>query len=96
MAAKRITLPGTNLNVSRVCLGCWQFNGGKDTVNWDAQTPEVGVVIAIHRFPSVTRGPQFRCEQVKYERKVMHFNFKGIACLKWKKMRQTFETYRPI
>ncbi|XP_011453472.3 1-deoxyxylulose-5-phosphate synthase YajO [Magallana gigas] len=40
MAAKRITLPGTNLNVSRVCLGCWQFNGGKDTVNWDAQTPE--------------------------------------------------------
>lgn len=62
MAAKRITLPGTNLNVSRVCLGCWQFNGGKDTVNWDAQTPEVGVVIAIHRFPSVTRGPQFRCE----------------------------------
>lgn len=56
MAAKRITLPGTNLNVSRVCLGCWQFNGGKDTVNWDAQTPEVCVVTAIHRFPGVTRG----------------------------------------
>lgn len=56
MAAKRITLPGTNLNVSRVCLGCWQFNGGKDTVNWDAQTPEVSVVTAIHRFPGVIRG----------------------------------------
>lgn len=88
MAAKRITLPGTNLNVSRVCLGCWQFNGGKDTVNWDAQTPEVSVVTAIHRFPGVTRGPQ----GVKYERsqqlsKVMHFNFSGIARLKWKTKR---------
>lgn len=67
MAAKRITLPGTNLNVSRVCLGCWQFNGGKDTVNWDAQTPEVSVVTAIHRFPDVIRGAA-RGEQVKYER----------------------------
>lgn len=88
MAAKRITLPGTNLNVSRVCLGCWQFNGGKDTVNWDAQTPEVSVVTAIHRFPGAIRGPQ----GVKYERnqqlsKVMHFNFSGIGRLKWKTMR---------
>lgn len=46
MAATRITLPGTDLKVSRICLGCWQFNGGKDTVNWDAQTPEVGVISA--------------------------------------------------
>ena len=50
MAAQRITLPGTNLNVSRICLGCWQFNGGKDTVNWGAQTPEVSRYVTRYLF----------------------------------------------
>ncbi|XP_064614986.1 1-deoxyxylulose-5-phosphate synthase YajO-like [Liolophura sinensis] len=38
---KRVTLPGSDLSVSPVCIGCWQFNDGKDTVNWDAQPQEV-------------------------------------------------------
>jgi len=30
-------LPGTDLQVSPLCLGCWQFNDSKDTVNWQGQ-----------------------------------------------------------
>jgi hypothetical protein len=26
MAVTRVTIPGTDLNVSRICLGTWQFN----------------------------------------------------------------------
>ncbi|KAK3108767.1 hypothetical protein FSP39_015254 [Pinctada imbricata] len=38
--AARVTLPGTNLEVSRICLGCWQFNDSKANINWQSQTPE--------------------------------------------------------
>ncbi|XP_055328181.1 uncharacterized oxidoreductase YccK-like [Paramacrobiotus metropolitanus] len=31
------TLPGTDLNVSRICLGTWQFNGGAADLTWDRQ-----------------------------------------------------------
>lgn len=48
MVVKCIILLGMNLNVFRVCLGCWQFNGGKDIVNWDVQIFEVSVVIVIY------------------------------------------------
>ena len=41
MTAARVKLPGTDLNVSRLCLGCWQFNGNKANANWDAQSEEV-------------------------------------------------------
>lgn len=36
-----ITLPGTELKVSPVCLGTWQFNNGITNNTWDAQTEEV-------------------------------------------------------
>ncbi|XP_021378790.1 uncharacterized protein LOC110466562 [Mizuhopecten yessoensis] len=45
MAVPRVKLPGTDIEVSRVCLGCWQFNGNKDTINWDAQTVEQSCAI---------------------------------------------------
>ncbi|ESP04305.1 hypothetical protein LOTGIDRAFT_237410 [Lottia gigantea] len=35
---ERVTLNGTDLNVSRVCLGCWQFNNDKTTINWESQS----------------------------------------------------------
>lgn len=42
MSAARVLLPGTDLNVSRLCLGCWQFNANKANPSWDAQPEEVG------------------------------------------------------
>ncbi|XP_052797122.1 1-deoxyxylulose-5-phosphate synthase YajO-like isoform X2 [Mya arenaria] len=35
-----ITLPRTDLKVSRICLGCWQMNDNSANVNWDAQSYE--------------------------------------------------------
>ncbi|XP_052259109.1 1-deoxyxylulose-5-phosphate synthase YajO-like isoform X2 [Dreissena polymorpha] len=35
-----VTLPRTNLKVSRICLGCWQMNGNNANINWDAQPYE--------------------------------------------------------
>lgn len=43
MSAARVLLPGTDLNVSRLCLGCWQFNANKANPSWDAQPEEVGL-----------------------------------------------------
>jgi aryl-alcohol dehydrogenase-like predicted oxidoreductase len=44
MPAARVLLPGTDLNVSRLCLGCWQFNANKANASWDAQSEEVLVL----------------------------------------------------
>ncbi|XP_063421088.1 1-deoxyxylulose-5-phosphate synthase YajO-like [Mytilus trossulus] len=45
MSAARVLLPGTDLNVSRLCLGCWQFNANKANPSWDAQPEEVSKAI---------------------------------------------------
>ena len=45
MSAARVLLPGTDLNVSRLCLGCWQFNANKANASWDAQSEEVSKAI---------------------------------------------------
>lgn len=45
MAVPRVTLPGTDLDVSRVCLGCWQFNADKTSINWEAQPVEQSCAI---------------------------------------------------
>ena len=50
MAALLLMVPGTNFNFDKICLGCWQFNGGKDTVNWGAQTPEVSLYVTRYLF----------------------------------------------
>lgn len=39
------TLPGTDLKVSPLCLGCWQFNDDKASINWEGQTKEVSKAI---------------------------------------------------
>ncbi|KAK7110683.1 1-deoxyxylulose-5-phosphate synthase YajO-like [Littorina saxatilis] len=39
------TLPGTDLQVSPLCLGCWQFNDSKSTINWEGQTRETSKAI---------------------------------------------------
>ncbi|XP_076094143.1 1-deoxyxylulose-5-phosphate synthase YajO-like isoform X1 [Mytilus galloprovincialis] len=44
-AVPRITIPGTDLNVSRICLGTWQFNDNKETNAWEAQSEEVSRAI---------------------------------------------------
>jgi hypothetical protein len=41
----RATIPGTDLNVSRICLGTWQFNDNKATNAWDAQSEKVRLII---------------------------------------------------
>ncbi|KAK0058256.1 1-deoxyxylulose-5-phosphate synthase YajO [Biomphalaria pfeifferi] len=38
---EHITLKGTDLKVSRFCLGTWQFNDGEDNVTWPAQSAEL-------------------------------------------------------
>jgi aryl-alcohol dehydrogenase-like predicted oxidoreductase len=47
MAVPRVTIPGTDLNVSRICLGTWQFNDNKATNawDWDAQSEKVRLII---------------------------------------------------
>ncbi|XP_070565684.1 uncharacterized oxidoreductase YccK-like [Ptychodera flava] len=42
---EKIILPGTVLNVSRICIGCWQFNAGKFDETWPAQTVETSKAI---------------------------------------------------
>ena len=38
-----VKLSGSDLKVSSVCIGCWQFNGGEQSADktWPAQEPEV-------------------------------------------------------
>ena len=36
-----VTLPRTDLKVSRICLGCWQMNDNKANASWEAQPYEV-------------------------------------------------------
>jgi aryl-alcohol dehydrogenase-like predicted oxidoreductase len=45
MAVPRVTIPGTDLNVSRICLGTWQFNDNKATNALDAQSEKVRLII---------------------------------------------------
>jgi len=45
IAVPRVTVPGTDLNVSRICLGTWQFNDNKGTNAWDAQSEKVRLII---------------------------------------------------
>ncbi|XP_070565685.1 uncharacterized oxidoreductase YccK-like [Ptychodera flava] len=42
---EKTTLPGTDLNVSRICIGCWQFNADKSDKTWPAQTEETSKAI---------------------------------------------------
>ncbi|XP_002734743.3 aldo-keto reductase IolS-like [Saccoglossus kowalevskii] len=42
---EKITLPGTELSVSRVCIGCWQFNSGEDDMSWPPQKEETSRAI---------------------------------------------------
>ncbi|GAU90130.1 hypothetical protein RvY_02594 [Ramazzottius varieornatus] len=39
------TLPGTDLSVSRVCLGTWQFNGGQADITWSGQEEKLSKAI---------------------------------------------------
>ncbi|XP_046564804.1 aldo-keto reductase IolS-like [Haliotis rubra] len=41
----RVKLGGTDLEVSPICLGTWQFNMGKTTINWDGQSLETSKAI---------------------------------------------------
>jgi hypothetical protein len=45
MAVTQVTIPVTYLNVSRICLGTWQFNDNKATNAWDAQSEKVRLII---------------------------------------------------
>lgn len=36
-----LTLPQTDIKVSRICLGCWQMNDNKANASWEAQPYEV-------------------------------------------------------
>lgn len=45
MACPKIIIPGTALEVSRVCLGCWQLNDGKANASWEAQSKETSQAI---------------------------------------------------
>ncbi|XP_071952239.1 uncharacterized oxidoreductase YqkF-like [Antedon mediterranea] len=38
---QRSLLGSSDLNVSQICLGCWQFNGGKSDETWPAQSIKV-------------------------------------------------------
>ena len=42
---EKVRLAGTDLDVSQICLGCWQFNDNKANVSWDAQCIEVYLYI---------------------------------------------------
>nr|KAG5701604.1 hypothetical protein BaRGS_019293 [Batillaria attramentaria] len=44
-------LPGTDLKVSPLCLGTWQFNDAKANINWEGQTKEI-------HFPSFVKDAQ--------------------------------------
>jgi len=50
MTVPRVTITGTDLNVSRICLGTWQFNDNKTTNAWDAQLEKVRLIILIASF----------------------------------------------
>lgn len=39
------TLPGTDLHVSPLCLGTWQFNDNKTTINWEGQDRQTSKAI---------------------------------------------------
>lgn len=41
----RVKLAGTDLEVSPVCLGCWQFNGGAQDITWSPQEEKVSLSI---------------------------------------------------
>ena len=45
MAVTQVTIPVTYLNVSKICLGTWQFNDNKATNAWDAQSEKVRLII---------------------------------------------------
>ncbi|CAI9727746.1 aldo-keto reductase YdjG-like [Octopus vulgaris] len=47
---EHITLPGTDLKVTPVCLGTWQFNNGITNNTWDAQTEELSKTIVDKAF----------------------------------------------
>nr|CAB3257997.1 voltage-gated potassium channel subunit beta-2-like [Phallusia mammillata] len=42
---ERVKLSNSDLEVSRVCLGCWQFNDGKADNTWHAQDVKVSCAI---------------------------------------------------
>ena len=43
MSMSRVQLGNSDIQVSPVCVGCWQFNGGKADETWPAQPEEVGL-----------------------------------------------------
>ncbi len=49
-----VNLPNSDLKVSPLCVGCWQFNGGQQSADktWNAMPVEVGVpnCAQVHRF----------------------------------------------
>jgi hypothetical protein len=45
MAVTQVTIPVTYLNVSRICLGTWQFNDNKATNAWDALSEKARLII---------------------------------------------------
>ena len=42
---EHIQLKGTDLKVSPVCLGTWQFNDGTTNIQWPVQTAEVSTKV---------------------------------------------------
>lgn len=42
---KRVKLGSSDLEVSNVCLGCWQFNGGGEDITWAKQEEKVSIDI---------------------------------------------------
>ncbi|XP_076819135.1 putative oxidoreductase YqkF [Clavelina lepadiformis] len=42
---KKVKLSNSDLEVSPVCLGCWQFNDGKSDITWEGQDPKTSYSI---------------------------------------------------
>ncbi len=38
---RRVKLGSSDLEVSNICLGCWQFNGGGEDITWAKQEEKV-------------------------------------------------------
>ena len=53
MSVPKVKLAGTDLEVSRLCLGCWQFNNEKANINWDAQSLAVSVCHSMYWFANI-------------------------------------------
>lgn len=60
------TLPGTDLKVSRICLGTWQFNGGKADITWGGQDEKVKYLLVASSLSPLS--PDVTCIDFNFRR----------------------------